>query len=193
MTAIRIAAIRPAAIRLAAIRLAAIRLAAIRLAAIRLLAAALGAMMADGAANAADPVRDAVGPAALDAPLPSRDLVLRDGVPVTPEEWHALTSGRTVWYFARDGLWGRELYRSNSGAPADGGLVTFEHRDGECLDARWAHSAGLYCFDFGAGTPHCFRHLRWQDRLFAISVAGDVQEVKRIDRSGVSCGAPPVS
>jgi hypothetical protein len=24
-------------------------------------------------------------------------------------------------------------------------------------------------------------------------VNGDVQEVKRIDRSGVSCGAPPVS
>lgn len=160
----------------------------------RLLAAVIGAVLTAWAAPAAEPsLTAATTLSPTDAPLPPLDMVLRDGAPVDAAEWRALTNGRTVWYFAHDGLWGRELYRSSANSPADGGLVTFEHRDGECLDARWTHAAGLYCFDFGAGSPHCFRHLRWQDRLFAISVNGDVQEVKRIDRSGVSCGAPPVS
>lgn len=159
----------------------------------RLLAAAICTTLLAGMATAADPARPAATTLSpTEAPLPPRDLVLRDGAPVPPDEWRALTDGRTVWYFARDGLWGRELYRLGD-ATAQGGMVTFEHRDGECLDARWTHDAGLYCFDFGAGPAHCFRHLRWQNRLFAISVSGDVQEVKRIDRSGVSCGAPPVS
>lgn len=161
--------------------------------ALRALTTAICALLLAGAAQAGDPARPAVATLSpVDAPLPSRDLVLEGGVPVPPAEWRALTEGRTVWYFARDGLWGRELYRLGDAAP-DGGFVTFEHRGGECLDARWRYEAGLYCFDFGAGPAHCFRHMRWQDRLFAISTSGDVQEVKRIDRSGVSCGAPPVS
>ncbi|MFT6772894.1 MAG: hypothetical protein ACJA1L_000601 [Paracoccaceae bacterium] len=128
---------------------------------------------------------------APDAPLPSRAEVLRDGVPLPFSEWQDMTAGRTVWYFTEDGLWGRETYRP-SDAPG-GGMVTFEHRDGDCLDAAWTYDAGLFCFDFGAGPPHCFEHIRWQDRLFALSVGGDVQEVKRIDRTGLTCGAAPVS
>jgi hypothetical protein len=161
---------------------------ALRIAAILVLGAALCAMTLAGQRAQAAPTT--LSP--VEAPLPPRDLVLRDGAPVPQEEWRALTEGRTVWYFARDGLWGRELYRRPD-ADASGGIVTFEHRDGLCLDARWTHNAGLYCFDFGEGPPHCFRHLRWEGRLFAISLSGDVQEVKRIDNSGVSCGAPPVS
>lgn len=128
---------------------------------------------------------------APDAPLPSRAEVLRDGVPLPFSEWQDLTAGRTVWYFTEDGLWGRETYRASD--TPEGGMVTFEHRDGDCLDAVWTYAAGLFCFDFGAGPPHCFQHIRWQDRLFALSVGGDVQEVKRIDRTGLTCGQTPVS
>ena len=131
---------------------------------------------------------------APDAPFPSYEAVMREGASVPLENWRALTDGRTVWYYFPEGLWGREAYRGLGGAEAEGAVV-FEHRSGACLSGDWRYlaEAELYCFDFQDGRTHCFRHLRWQERLFAVSLSGDVQEVKRIDGAALTCGPAPMS
>ena len=152
--------------------------------------AALSASLGGGAlaspGDGASPTPETPGPQ-TPAPLPSARQVLTEGAPIAPEAWRALTQGRTVWYFASDGYWGREVYLDKANG------VTFEHRDGDCMDGDWRFAEGLYCFDFRDGGDHCFRHMRWQDRTFAVSISGDVQEVRRIDSAPLTCGAMPTS
>lgn len=151
------------------------------------LALTLGALcLAPGAAPRAETARTA----ATDLVLHDRAAMLRDGAPIALEEWQAMTAGRTVWYFANGRLWGREVYRIESDR---GGEVTFQHSDGECLDANWTYADNLYCFDFGGGPSHCFHHIRWRGGIYAISLSGDVQEVRRIDAAPLSCGMVPLS
>lgn len=136
-------------------------------------AAALCLAVATGAAQAAA--------AQIDLP----EALSTEGQDLTAEEWRALTDGRTVWYSIGENLWGRESYR---GAP---GEVTFQFPDGECLSATWTYQAPWFCFDFGGalgGAPHCFRHIRFGDQLWALARSGEPQRIDRIDGSPISCG-----
>ena len=122
---------------------------------------------------------------------PTRDQLAAEGRDLSPEEWQALVGGRTVWYRISGEVWGREGYR---GAP---GQVTFQFPDGECLEASWTYSEPWFCFDFGealgGGPPHCFRHLRHGDRLWALSRTGEPQSIDRIDATPLTCGVDPTS
>lgn len=141
----------------------------------------------DAPAPSAPPSRPGVQDAAVESGLPALSQVLAEGEPIPPEAWRAMAAQNTLWYFAADGYWGREAY---DGA---GGHVVFEHRDGACLEGDWSWAEGLYCFDFADTRLHCFQHMRWRDRIFAVSTGGDVQEVKRIDAAPLSCGPDPMS
>ena len=126
--------------------------------------------------------------------FPSYEQVLREGDPIPLDAWRGMTEGRTVWYYMPDGLWGREAYLGASGPGAEG-MIVFQHRDGLCMDGDWRYVAAqmLYCFDFHDGRAHCFQHLRWRSRVFALSLSGDLQEVKRIDDAPLACGPSPIS
>ncbi|MGG7567591.1 hypothetical protein ACQ5SO_15680 [Rhodovulum sp. DZ06] len=155
-------------------------------------AAALLALCA--ALPAALPTAPAAAQEAAAAPaFPTLEDLLDGAVPIPPERWQALSAGRTLWYFLPDGYWGREAYMGRG--PDGRGTVVFEHRDGDCLEGAWSHDAmtGLYCFDFDDGRTHCFQHVEWEGRLFALSLGGDVQEVQRIDDAPLSCGPTPMS
>lgn len=133
---------------------------------------------AGGAAGAAGPM-----PAGLAETLES------EGHDLTLQEWTAMTHGRTVWYRIDGALWGRESYRQD-------GKVTFQFPDGECLDADWTYEAPWYCFDFGqalGGSPHCFRHIRLDQRLYALGRSGAPQAIDRIDDAPIACGMDPSS
>ena len=115
----------------------------------------------------------------------------RVDLPTSASACWALVGGRTVWYRISGEVWGREGYR---GAP---GQVTFQFPDGECLEASWTYSEPWFCFDFGealgGGPPHCFRHLRHGDRLWALSRTGEPQSIDRIDATPLTCGVDPTS
>ncbi|MEC9434243.1 MAG: hypothetical protein VYD87_15185 [Pseudomonadota bacterium] len=112
-----------------------------------------------------------------------------EGRDLSLAEWRALTNGRTVWYRIDGELWGRESYRQD-------GRVTFQFPDGECLDAAWDYQDPWFCFDFGqalGGVPHCFRHIRLEDRLYALGRSGAPQAIDRIDGAPIACGPSPSS
>ncbi len=121
------------------------------------------------------------------AELPDSQTLAEKGEDIAPAEWRTLAAGRTVWYYDAQGLWGRERYST------DVDTVVFQFHDGQCLAARWSHDANLYCFDFGAGAPHCFRHLRYDGQLWVLGEQGTVQHVARIDDAMVDCGPSPMS
>ena len=118
------------------------------------------------------------------APEPGAEAALH-GVEIGPREWRSLTAGRTVWYSLGGALWGRESYRTDEDS------VVFQFPDGQCLEAFWSWDDPWYCFDFGAALgedgPHCFRHVRHDGELWAISRQGAPQRIERIDLSPVSC------
>ncbi|MEO0681815.1 MAG: hypothetical protein AAF192_15530 [Pseudomonadota bacterium] len=118
-------------------------------------------------------------------PLLTLTLML-EGQDIAPEAWRAMTEGRTVWYRMDDEIWGRELYWPG------GNRVTFQFADGRCLDAEWTFADRWYCFDFGGAlgheAAHCFRHLRHDGSLWALSAGGTPQAVDRIDETPLSCG-----
>ena len=130
-------------------------------------------------------------PALAAGPEPLPDRLTAEGRDIPPADWRAKTEGRTVWYRIGPVMWGREHYHPGTNR------ITFQFPDGDCLDAVWSFDDGWYCFDFGpaleASGPHCFRHLALDDRLFALSSRGDPQEIDRIDRTPLSCGASPTS
>jgi|OM-RGC.v1.023555888 hypothetical protein len=124
-------------------------------------------------------------PLAFAAALAAAPLVADEaGTPIPPEEWRAMTRGKTVWYALDGAHWGREYFHPDSD------VATFLGRDGQCLSAPWAHVDGVYCFAYGG--LHCFRHLRRGEEIVVIPVDGDggEQTVERIDRTPVSCEAP---
>ena len=122
---------------------------------------------------------------------PTSEELAAEGRDLSPEEWQALVGGRTVWYRIDGKVWGRESYRS---AP---GQVTFQFPDGQCLEAEWTYTEPWFCFDFGmalgGGPPHCFRHVRHGDTLWALSRAGEPQAIDRIDQTPLACGVDPTS
>lgn len=122
---------------------------------------------------------------------PSWETLANEGEDLSAEQWRALTDGRTVWYRIDGKVWGRESYRA---AP---GHVTFQFPDGECIEADWSWSEPWFCFDFGqalgGGPPHCFRHVRYEGRLWALSRSGEPQAIEKIDATPLTCGVEPTS
>ncbi len=85
-------------------------------------------------------------PLAFAAALAAAPLVADEaGTPIPPEEWRAMTRGKTVWYALDGAHWGREYFHPDSD------VATFLGRDGQCLSAPWAHVDGVYCFAHMAG------------------------------------------
>ncbi|WP_339947419.1 hypothetical protein [uncultured Albimonas sp.] len=125
------------------------------------------------------------------ADAPTREQLASEGRDLSPEEWQALVGGRTVWYRISGEVWGRESYR------AEPGRVTFQFPDGECLEASWSYVEPWFCFDFGealgGGPPHCFRHIRHAETLWALSRSGEPQSIDRIDSTPLTCGVDPTS
>ena len=167
---------------------------------LRLTAAAIFAGLTGLAAAQAQTQEGPAAPAPNPAPEASEDRsegppdaieIISGGRDLSAEDWRALTDGRTVWYLIDGAVWGRESYR---GAP---GEVTFQFPDGECLPATWTWQAPWFCFDFGSAlngaAPHCFRHIRYQGQLWAVSRGGAPQAIERIDQSPIVCGKTPVS
>ena len=73
-------------------------------------------------------------------------------VPISPEEWRALTTGKTLDYHKDGELYGREFYKNEEGD------VVFRFPNGQCAEGRWAYAEEKYCFLFG-GKLHCFIHI----------------------------------
>lgn len=121
------------------------------------------------------------------APDPPEELA-EAGRDIPLSEWLGRAEGRTVWYYTQGGLWGRERYHPGAG------YVTFQYWTGECRQARWSFSDGVYCFDFRDGPPHCFRHLEHEGRIWALPVdGGEAQAVILIDGTDLDCGPAPSS
>lgn len=103
--------------------------------------------------------------------------------PIPPEEWRALTEGRTVTYTIGGRLWGREFFHPG------GERATFLGADGACMTAPWAYAEGLYCFGYGG--LHCFRHVRRDgDILILPEGGGPEQAVEGVETAPISCDAP---
>lgn len=73
--------------------------------------------------------------------------------PIPPEEWRALTLGKTVHYAVDGRDAGREYYREG------GDFAVFLTPDGACVEGPWAYAGGRYCFWYGEAFQ-CFAHLR---------------------------------
>lgn len=104
---------------------------------------------------------------------------------IEPDDWRAMTSGKTLYYFKDGELYGKEYY-----AP-DGG-VTFRFPSGLCVEGRWAHADGKYCFAFqGDDQLHCFWHVMREDKVVVIGEAdGEEQTVDRFeDGEPMGCGS----
>lgn len=87
-----------------------------------------------------------------------------DEVPIDipPGEWKELALGRTLVYMIDGELFAYERY------PKTGNQVELQLATGECLSGTWSHSDNAYCFDWGAATPACFRHVRVADQIMII-------------------------
>jgi hypothetical protein len=108
-----------------------------------------------------------------------------EGDPIPPEEWRALTAGRTVWYSLNGEHWGREYF------DPERDRATFLGADGTCVTASWIYADGVYCFAYGG--MHCFRHMRRGDSIVVSPLGeGAEQTVEKIDRTPISC-EPPLS
>jgi hypothetical protein len=108
-----------------------------------------------------------------------------EGEPIPPEEWRALTAGRTVWYSLNGRHWGKEHF------DAERDRATFLGADGACVTAPWMYADGVYCFAYGG--MHCFRHLRRGETIVVVPLGdGAEQTVEKIDRTPLSC-EPPLS
>lgn len=98
---------------------------------------------------------------------------------ISLEDWRALSSGKTLYYYTSRGLLGREYF-----VPG-GDRAVFIYFDGQCFDGSWSWNDGLYCFEYDA--RHCFRHLRRGERLFVRDLDGDEQDILEITDEVLSC------
>lgn len=121
---------------------------------------------------------DAAAPqAAPETTAPDEDAPVKS---LSEQEWRAIASGKTLYYYTQQGLVGREYY-----PPAADRRVVFVYFDGTCFDGTWSQEDGLYCYEFDGA--HCFRHFQQGERLYVEGVDGDVQDILRITDEVLSC------
>lgn len=102
--------------------------------------------------------------------------------PIGPDEWRALTTGKTLYYHKDGELYGREYYKNEEGD------VVFRFPNGQCAEGRWAFAEEKYCFAFG-GQLHCFIHILRDGEIVVISLDdGSEQTVEQIaENEPLSC------
>ena len=104
---------------------------------------------------------------------------------IEPDAWREMTTGKTLYYFKDGELYGKEYYGLN-------GDVIFRFPAGQCVEGRWAHADGKYCFAFdGDSNLHCFWHVMRDDKIVVIGEAdGEEQTVETIEENApLGCGS----
>ena len=112
-----------------------------------------------------------------EAAAPAEDAPVKS---LNEQEWRAIVSGKTLYYYTQQGLVGREYY-----PPASESRVVFVYFDGTCFDGTWSQKDGVYCYEFDGA--HCFKHFQQGERLFVEGVDGDIQDILRITDEVLSC------
>lgn len=125
--------------------------------------------------------------------IATASLAGSEGVAISPQDWRALTAGKTVYYSIDGEPYGREFYVSGTN------LIFFEHSDGTCLSGTWSYDAPWYSFKFTYDgyqlPPHRFRHQKTGDIIHIISDESDLpnQQVYRIAFAPFSCNEDATS
>lgn len=106
---------------------------------------------------------------------------------VTPEEFEALTEGKTL-YFTEDGLsYGAEQYLANR-------RVRWQYPDGSCLEGRWFSEGDALCFRYeDQPDTQCWIMWREHGRTLARrtgSVTDRAIELVRKDELPLPCAGP---
>jgi len=111
--------------------------------------------------------------------------------PVSPAEFEAMATGRTL-YFSRDGLpFGAEQYFS-------GRRTLWRFFDGTCDAGRWEPRGELVCFSYATDPDwRCWRLWREDGRLAAVLVVegadtGSPLRLDRTDETDLACPGPDV-
>lgn len=104
--------------------------------------------------------------------------------PIPPEDWRAMTTGKTLHYYKDGELFGREYYRNEKDE------VVFRFPNGLCAEGVWTYDSDEYCFAY-EGQTSCFRHVKRGDDIVVISGEnGEEQVVHKIaEREPLSCAA----
>lgn len=116
---------------------------------------------------------------------------LAEAEPVSPQEFEALATGRTL-HFTQDGLpFGAEQYFS-------GRRTLWRFFDGSCETGLWQPADDLICFTYDTGPDRqCWRLWREKGRLSAVLVvegfdSGIPLDLARIDDADLPCPGPRV-
>jgi hypothetical protein len=81
--------------------------------------------------------------------------------PLTPEEFEARVTGRTLTYSADGMAYGAEEY-------LEGRRVRWSYLDGECQDGRWYVSGQQICFIYeGIAGPQCWQFYSRDGQIMA--------------------------
>ncbi len=108
-------------------------------------------------------------------------------VPISPTEFEALVTGKTLSYSSTDQQYGVEQY-------FDGRRVRWAYLDGACAEGRWYEAEDQVCFVYqGVDTPQCWSFYLQDDKLLARfqnnANMTDLHEVKRLPEPP-QCPAP---
>ena len=108
---------------------------------------------------------------------------------VTPQEFEALSSGKTL-YFSRDGrLFGVEQFYKRH-------RCTWQFADGECDDGVWYAQNGFICFQYTKNSePQCWHFLKTDDGFAARAQGASPDQdlhLERVDQKPLDCKGPDV-
>jgi len=108
---------------------------------------------------------------------------------VTPQEFEALSSGKTL-YFSRDGrLFGMEQFYKRHRS-------TWQFADGECDDGVWYPQDSFICFQYTKNTdPQCWHFLKTDNGFTARAQGASPDQdlhLERVDQQPLDCKGPGV-
>lgn len=110
---------------------------------------------------------------------------------ISPAEFEALATGRTLWFRDESGAFGAEQYLS-------GRRSLWRYGDGSCIAGVWWDEDERVCFRYeGGGEPQCWRFVRDGDEIVATFVGPDGAEgaalrLDRIEADPLPCAGPKV-
>lgn len=112
----------------------------------------------------------------LSATLLAQPAIAADR-PISPAEFEALVTGKTLSYSSGDQQYGTEEY-------FEGRRVRWAFANEECIDGRWYDAGERVCFVYeGLATPQCWAFYLRDDRLMARfendPVGSELHEIQR--------------